>query len=336
MLELNLNLLAEIGGWAALKEARALVERGRVSNARREGDVIRASVKGAEKVHEPQIMLADRVANVEVRCTCAEFRKTGRVCPHALAAGVALLPGSPRSQGMVTPVVAARRTAEPTASGTFSGSEDSVEPSPEERPRIVIRTRSDGAFVFEDSRGPAKTRIVPQAKLPEFLSRDLPLLERTGDVIFAPGVPEFLLEIASPEFEARLEGTLTGLTLDLVARYADKTFPLSARTEPSSYQQYFPDARQPNRFWRRNVIAERQALAQVEAAGFGLARNGTSTYSLSKENIVARFLANTLPRWKRDWTVTFGPRLEATMADVGHCAARIFPAVRVRPGLAES
>src|SRR5271155_4012027 len=91
MLELNLNLLAEIGGWPALKEARALVERGRVREARRDGAVIRARVHGAEKIYDAQITLADRVANIEVRCTCAESRRSGRVCAHVLAAGLAML-----------------------------------------------------------------------------------------------------------------------------------------------------------------------------------------------------------------------------------------------------
>ncbi len=95
-LELTNNLLVEIGGWPALKEARALVERGRVRDAQRNGDIIRAKVHGAEKVYDAQITLADRVANVEVRCTCAESRRTGRVCAHSLAAGLALL-GSPRT-----------------------------------------------------------------------------------------------------------------------------------------------------------------------------------------------------------------------------------------------
>src|SRR5476651_66530 len=90
-LELNMNLLAEIGGWPALKEARALVERGKVSEAQRDGAIIRARVQGAEKVYEAQITLADRVANVEVRCTCAESRRSGRVCAHVLAAGLAVL-----------------------------------------------------------------------------------------------------------------------------------------------------------------------------------------------------------------------------------------------------
>ena len=93
MLELNTNLLAEIGGWPALKEARALVERGRVFGARREGAVIRAKVQGKEKFHDAEIVLAERVANVEVKCTCFEFRKSGRVCAHVLAAGLALISG---------------------------------------------------------------------------------------------------------------------------------------------------------------------------------------------------------------------------------------------------
>ena len=74
-LELTNNLLAEIGGWPALKEARTLVERGRVSDVQRDGAVIRARVQGAEKIYEAQITLADRAANVEVRCTCAESRR---------------------------------------------------------------------------------------------------------------------------------------------------------------------------------------------------------------------------------------------------------------------
>jgi uncharacterized Zn finger protein len=89
--ELTTNLLAEIGGWPALKEARVMVDRGRVHDARREGDIIRARIQGAEKTNDAQIILADRIANIEVRCTCAESRRTGRVCAHALAAGLALL-----------------------------------------------------------------------------------------------------------------------------------------------------------------------------------------------------------------------------------------------------
>ena len=117
MLELNTNLLAELGGWQALKEARGLVERGRVTEARREGAVIRARVQGAEKIHEPRITLAERVANVEVHCTCIEAKRHGRVCAHALAAGLALLLPASASRPEVKAAVKSLPAASPREQG---------------------------------------------------------------------------------------------------------------------------------------------------------------------------------------------------------------------------
>ena len=57
MLELSANLLAEIGGWQVLKEARALVAAGRVKEVQRDGPTIRARVQGGEKIHDTQIIL---------------------------------------------------------------------------------------------------------------------------------------------------------------------------------------------------------------------------------------------------------------------------------------
>jgi superfamily II DNA or RNA helicase len=162
----------------------------------------------------------------------------------------------------------------------------------------------------------------------------LPALERSCELVFAPGFEEFRLEIGQPAFEARLEGALSGLTLELIARYEEKEFSLNGKTESSAYQRYFPAAgpspvgsqnpinhinpikKFPLFFWRRSILAEREALAQVEAAGFSLVRSGAATFSLISENQVARFLANTLPRWRRAWRVSFGSRLEATMAEI--------------------
>jgi superfamily II DNA or RNA helicase len=178
----------------------------------------------------------------------------------------------------------------------------------------------DGTHLAETPSLPAGfssgSRVISQAQIPDFLTREFAALERSCEPVFAPGFEEFRLEIGAPAFEARLEGALSGLTLELIARYDDKEFSLTGKTESSAYQRYVPDARQPNRFWRRNIRAEREALAQVEAAGFGLVRAGAATFSLISENQVARFLANTLPRWRRAWSVRFGPRLEATMAEI--------------------
>ncbi len=484
MLELTRNLLVEIGGWPALKEARALVERGRVLDACREGDVIRARVEGAGKTHDARITLAERIANIEVRCTCAESRRAGRVCAHALAAGLALMkaasavppggdfpsngpatprervlsgfakrtgsdpsttppsvrrlprwlleeapPGTPRieitlllplqlneslakdpvriilearlddahSQPFDTAlrglgngfavgedderILAALEQLTGTAAGinavprgkiglflraladhprVWLGKKQRIEVrASAERARIIFSRQPDGALELDleyvgGHRPPLQTapspggrrlpnettaswhfdgaqltettplpagfssgsRIISPARIPDFLTRELAGLERTCEIVFAPGFEEFHLEIGRPTFEARLDGALSGLTLELIARYGDNEFSLTGKTESTAYQRYVPDARHPNRFWRRNILAEREALNQVEAAGFNFMRSGTVTFSLISENQVARFLANTLPRWRRLWTVRFGSRLEATMADI--------------------
>ena len=159
--------------------------------------------------------------------------------------------------------------------------------------------------------------VSPRDEIPDFLSRRLPELERMCDLAFAPGFEEFQLEVGQPAFEARLDGALSGLTLELVAHYGDKS--ISRRWEdPDSASGVrtatVPDSQRANRFWRRNVIAERNALAEVERAGFTLVRG--ATFSLIRERDVARFLANTLPRWRQAWAVRLGSRLETVMAGI--------------------
>jgi superfamily II DNA or RNA helicase len=462
MVELNQSLLAELGGWPAMKEARALVERGKVLEVSRDGATIRARVQGTEKIHEPQITLADRVANVAVRCTCPDSRRSGRVCAHALAAGLALLqppkapvshlgdpgnllPGSrsasaatgsattakkrylleeaplgtPRleftvllplqladalAKDPVRVILEARRDGDAQAqpldailpavrSGFAVGDEDerllgamertvgsftgvnaiargkiglilrALDAHPRvwlgkkqridvrasaERPQLLLRTGEDGSLVVgtrvpsgptsvRDGKGlpslpswnfdgatltefaplpagfsPSGTLVVPRDEIPDFLSRRLPELERTCDLAFAPGFEEFQLEVGRPAFEAKLDGALSGLTLELVAHYGDKAFVLDGKAEASS--RYHPDAHRQNRFWRRDTAAERAALDEIERAGFALVRG--DKFSLIRERDVARFLANALPRWRQRWAVHLGSRLESVMVTV--------------------
>ncbi len=82
-------------------------------------------------------------------------------------------------------------------------------------------------------------------------------------------------------------------------------------------------------------LAEREALAQVEAAGFSLVRSGAATFSLISENHVARFLANTLPRWRRAWTVQFRSAARSDAGRNRYCAARVFASCRFGRRLAE-
>jgi superfamily II DNA or RNA helicase len=454
VLELSTNLLVELGGWPALKEARVLLERGKVSGAKRESDIISAQVRVDEKTYEPRITLAERVAQVEVRCTCVESRRTGRVCAHALAAGLALLnpassaqPASPPKLSAGSPqplskpvgrpkrwlideappetpiiqvdillplqlpealkqdslrvILEVRRDLadaalpwEPTLRDLphgFAVDEndlrvlDTVEKitaplaginsvpraqinrflrSLSNHPRvwlgkkqhieveanfskaqILLRRNEDGSIRMDPQANPASApeaisplpgwhfdgrrlvempsfpaglssaRIIAREEIPAFLARELPRLEQTCEIVFAFGFEEFLLETGRPAIEAQLEGTLSGLNLNLFAHYTGRSFPLGGkdRIAPS---EYFPDSENRSRFWRRDETVEEAALAQAVTAGFSPARSGNSVYSLSHENRVARFLANTLPRWRRTWRVTLGPRLQETLRQV--------------------
>ncbi|MCE0484459.1 MAG: SNF2 family helicase [Methylacidiphilales bacterium] len=458
ILELNTSLLVDIGGWPALKEARELIEREKVLDVAREGAVIRARVQGVEKIHDVQITLAERVAHIEVRCTCVESRRSGRVCAHTLAAGLALLqpatgyrprvaadvpiggavgsrhtpcdgpiryPSEEAPAGIplleitvllplqlaeaarkdpVRIILEGRRSNEEQtrpwdivlreAANDFAVTEDdervlaaleqmtgttgginavprakmghflrTLDGHPRvwlgkkqridvrataDRPRIELKNLADGALeltfenwtstekqppelipgwsfdgssIVETPAAPAGfisgRRMIPHAQIPDFLTREWSQLEKNYELAFAPGFEEFRLETGTPEIEARLEGALSGLTLELIARYGGKEFALKpSPDERGPAGGYFPDERQKNRFRHRNLVAEKEALARAESAGFSLMRTNATTLSLGTENRVARFLANTLPRWRQQWSVRFGPRLEATMREI--------------------
>jgi superfamily II DNA or RNA helicase len=462
---LTTNLLVELGGWPAMKEARSLLERGKVTNARREGVIISAQVRGDEKIYEPRITLAERIAQVEVRCTCAESRRSGRVCAHALAAGLAMLnpapakpaaevaakieagtpslppglerwlleeapPGTPAiqldillplqlaealKQNSLRVIIEARRgesdsavpwdvarrdlrngfavdendlrvleTLEKTTGAVMGinsvpraqmgrflrslsnhprvwlGKKQRIEIEANfARPQILLGRRADGSIELAPRAGtalfsgtdlalpgwrfdgrklievpagiPSSSRIIPRPEIPVFIARELPRLEQTCEIVFAPGFEEFLLETGRPTIEAQLEGALSGLTLNLLARYGDRTFPLGGK-DSSTDPEYFPDPENTSRFWRRDDAMEKAGLGEAIAAGFSPARSGNAVLSLTHENQVARFLANALPCWRRAWTVTLGPRLQETFRQIDIAE----PEFSLRPGSGEN
>ncbi len=133
-----------------------------------------------------------------------------------------------------------------------SGTAPARGPAPATTELLIANWSFDGATLTELPALPpgfaSGTRVISLEKIPEFLSRELPALERTCELLFAPGFEEFRLELGRPAFEVRLDGALSGLTLNLVAHYDGHEFPLTGKEESSLYQRYAPDARQPNRF----------------------------------------------------------------------------------------
>src|SRR5262245_50822614 len=90
MVPLTEKLLADAGGWAALKEARALFAAGRVLEARYEPPNLTGRVRGGETEYRAGLRIASKT-DIENTCTCPESRRRAVVCAHSLAVGLAVL-----------------------------------------------------------------------------------------------------------------------------------------------------------------------------------------------------------------------------------------------------
>ncbi len=94
MIELNERLLADAGGWQAMKEARALLEMDRVTEATWEPPMLQGRVRAGELEYRSGLKILSK-SNVENLCTCRESRQRGMICAHSLAIGLAVLKPRP-------------------------------------------------------------------------------------------------------------------------------------------------------------------------------------------------------------------------------------------------
>ena len=90
MVPLSDKLLADAGGWQAMKEARAILAADRVTNARYEPPELLGLVRGAETEFRSGLRIKSKT-DIENTCTCMESRRWGRICAHSIAVGLAVL-----------------------------------------------------------------------------------------------------------------------------------------------------------------------------------------------------------------------------------------------------
>ncbi|MDQ6622975.1 MAG: hypothetical protein M3Y86_05755, partial [Verrucomicrobiota bacterium] len=84
------KLLVSAGGWPAMKQAQQLHAAGRVSEASYEPPILSGFVReGNRQLRSGLRITSER--DVENLCTCRESREWGKICPHALAVGLAFL-----------------------------------------------------------------------------------------------------------------------------------------------------------------------------------------------------------------------------------------------------
>ncbi len=134
MVTLTQDLLIDAGGWAALKEARAMHAAGRVREASYVEGLLLGLVSGGQTEYRSGLRIASPT-DMENLCTCLEARRRGVVCAHALAVGLEVLkPTSKAPAPTPKPAPAASPAAEKTPILPFS----SQSPGPEMALHVIL------------------------------------------------------------------------------------------------------------------------------------------------------------------------------------------------------
>ncbi|HEX8680289.1 MAG TPA: SNF2-related protein [Chthoniobacterales bacterium] len=100
------KLLANAGGWQAMKQAQQLQAAGRVVDANYEPPLLSGTVREGNRNLRSGLRIKSE-SDVENLCTCRESREWGKICPHAIAVGLAYVASSTEGQRSV---VATTRT----------------------------------------------------------------------------------------------------------------------------------------------------------------------------------------------------------------------------------
>ncbi len=83
-MKIDQKWIGEVAGWKALKAGRALWKAGRVAKSSREEDVFFGEIPGAGASKRVTVRVNSRF-DVDSHCQCLESRRTGAMCPHAVA-----------------------------------------------------------------------------------------------------------------------------------------------------------------------------------------------------------------------------------------------------------
>lgn len=118
-MEITEKWLGEIGGWQVMKAARGLVDAGMAAVTSAEDGLIRGVAGGGKMKFTTGLRIRSR-SDVENLCTCPHARRTGMMCEHALAVGLAHVRGQAAPVRPSTPSASARPDA--AAPASFSAS----------------------------------------------------------------------------------------------------------------------------------------------------------------------------------------------------------------------
>jgi superfamily II DNA or RNA helicase len=160
-----------------------------------------------------------------------------------------------------------------------------------------------------------KERVVPREQIAHFFQHEMSYLERQARVELAPECAELEFIRIQPDIEVVLDGMLSGISCKAVARYGTDSYAIQGADtiEVVEVEQWKPDPDHPRRYLIRDRATENKVRRRILEVGFQPGKRLPEQYTLSPENRVGDFLANTLPYWKRIWNVDYSPRMSKLM-----------------------
>jgi len=127
MIEITEKFLVSIGGWPAMKQARAMHAAGRVSDVEYTPPMLRGKISDGGKEFVAALRLRNAI-DIENLCPCRDSRFRGLICAHVMAVGLTYLHPAPAKQE--------QSTSTPRMSTDSTGTSGAAT---DERPRITVQ-----------------------------------------------------------------------------------------------------------------------------------------------------------------------------------------------------
>jgi superfamily II DNA or RNA helicase len=356
---LSEKILNDAGGWQAMRQARALIEMGRVVSANYTPPVLKGLVREGEMEYRAGLKITT-ATNIENICSCRESRQWGKICAHSLAVGLALLrPKTPSVAESPKPAVP------PSGPQFFVGENPnpvtlhiilppSVQPAWEKgQVMVVVEAEHSGRRVLlqalepqksfscapEDLRVIEKIRelndgqiagmmILPREKFLEMLValRGHPRVTLgksvplDASVLLVSLAPQASTKPAAPE--STTDGPFPAPEFSLTIEGSLNH--LGARLQAVYGKRILSVGSQSrgDSFPGRNLKAEEQGISRLKQSGFS-GPDTSGQYILRTEARILAFFARELPALQREWNVSIGSRFETITGDIERIAPQI-------------
>jgi superfamily II DNA or RNA helicase len=214
--QLSDPLLANLAGWEATKQARALLAASRVLTSEWEPPSLRGTVQEGQTTYRAGLVIRS-ASDADNVCTCRDSRQRGLICAHSVAVGLHFLHGPPRAAAQAAATPTPQRVPEPEEPGTakfklqlsggLAGLQARLEcfPGGKSEQMALLRLSRSG-FIGPNTAGLSYLR--GQDAVLNFFARDYAQLQKEWDVTLEERLERSAekLERVQPQFQITPSG----------------------------------------------------------------------------------------------------------------------------------